>query len=217
MFLPQSQAVRWLRRFAWRRPIWFSIVLGVALVTGSMACRGYDRTRGDWECLEWHLKALCTVVPPLEQSLDRIHLARDGYFQPVVYYPARFIDVVNLAHRKREDILTSFEVLDRAWRAGGDEPLSIRFTCPPSADPYTGGRSAAVIYPSDSIQKANFMMLLPLLQEIRTLIIEGEGDGRGLLNQSGYQVEPVQTQAPSCSEPAGEKQAAPLSRSKKSG
>jgi hypothetical protein len=76
-----------------------------------MAFRGYDRTRGDLERLAWYLKELFTIAPPLDQSLDRVHLARDGYFQPVVRYSAKFIDVVKRAHRKHEDILTSFETL----------------------------------------------------------------------------------------------------------
>jgi len=200
-----NRAVRWLRRFARRHPLWFSIMICVVVVAGSLAFRGHQKTRGDLRLLAWHLKELFTVAPPLDQSLDRIHLARDGYFQTVVRYPAKFIKVVNDAHRKDEDILTSFETLDRAWKAGaGDEPLSIRLITPPSVDGYTGGSAAEVIDPASPIQSANFQVLLPFLKDIRTLILEGDGDGRGRLAVSGYQAEPAEMKLQPRSASAGE-------------
>jgi len=200
-----NRAVRWLCRFARRRPLWFSIMLVVFVVTGSTAFRGYDRTRGDLEWLAWHLKELVTVAPPLDQSLDRVHLGREGNVDLIFRYPDRFREVVKRAQRDRKDILTSYVTLEEAWKAGGvDQVLTIQLIKLPSTDPYTGGRVAGSIHPPEPIQEANFEELGQLLKEIRTLILEGDGTGRGRLAVSGYQVEPMETQLPPRPEPAGE-------------
>jgi len=180
-------------------------MLVVFVVTGSTAFRGYDRTRGDLEWLAWHLKELVTVAPPLDQSLDRVHLGREGNVDLIFRYPDRFREVVKRAQRDRKDILTSYVTLEEAWKAGGvDQVLTIQLIKLPSTDPYTGGRVAGSIHPPEPIQEANFEELGQLLKEIRTLILEGDGTGRGRLAVSGYQVEPMETQLPPRPEPAGE-------------
>ncbi len=41
------------------------------------------------------------------------------------------------------------------------------------------------------IEQANFADLLPILEELRRLILEGDGSGRGRLPRSGYHAEPA--------------------------
>jgi hypothetical protein len=41
------------------------------------------------------------------------------------------------------------------------------------------------------IDQAKFAELLPILEELRSLIIEGDGSGRGRLPKSGLQAETV--------------------------
>jgi len=53
------------------------------------------------------------------------------------------------------------------------------------------GQIAASIHLPEPIQKSNFEKLVPFLKEIRALIVEGDGTGRGRLAQSGFQAEPT--------------------------
>ncbi len=55
----------------------------------------------------------------------------------------------------------------------------------------SAARSLAGSIPRVRIEATNFREVSPLLKEIRVLIIEGDGSGRGKLRLSGYEAEPA--------------------------
>jgi hypothetical protein len=186
-----TATVRWIWRFFVRRPIVLSLMLGATAAVGSLLLRGREKTRDDLKSLAWEVKEFLTISPTVGHSLARIDQGQDGYFVTIIRYPVRFTDIVKRAHRDHQQILTSFETLHTAWKGGGEERLTLQFVVPPSFDPYTGGSAPAFEYPPAAIEQTNFKEKLPLLKEIYTLIVEGDGSGRGRLAISGYDAEPT--------------------------
>jgi hypothetical protein len=187
-----SAAGCWIWRFFGRRPIVFSLILGASAALGSLVFRGRERTCEDLKALASEVKEFLTISPTVGHSLARIDQGQHGYFVPVIRYPVKLVDTVKRAHRDRQEILTSFETLHTAWRVcGGEEQLTIQFIIPPSFDPYTGGSAPAFQSFRAAIDETNFRERLPLLKEIYTLIVEGDGSGKGRLAISNYDAEPT--------------------------
>ena len=93
---------------------------------------------------------------------------------------------------EEKDVLVNYGSLAKAWEAvTADEPLEFQFITPPSVDSLTGVRFNGIVYPPERIQASNFEELLPHLQRIRMLVVEGDGSGRGTLQFSEFEAEPV--------------------------
>jgi hypothetical protein len=185
-------AGRWLWRLARRRPLLFLLLLASAFYWGSRLLRGEGKTHRDLMHLVRRMKQALTIAPSLNESLSRVESGRAPFRQTVLRYPARFIDLASRAHRDHENFLKSLEALERAWRAiGGDQKLTIQLIVLPAVEPYTGGHAAASWHPPLAVDQSTFEEMAPILKEICTLIVEGDGSGKGRLPISGYEVEPV--------------------------
>jgi hypothetical protein len=161
-------------------------------LAGALIVRGMDQTIKDLKRLRWEAKEFFSGAPPVAQSQDRIHQGRDGFFVPIVRYPARFIDVIKRAHLEHDEILTDFETLERAWKAGGGgQELTIEFVAAQTFDPYTGKVVPATRDAPGPIDRKKFKERLPLLRQIYALIVEGDGSGKGKLAPSGFDAEPI--------------------------
>jgi hypothetical protein len=77
----------------------------------------------------------------------------------------------------------------------------LRFVSPATIDP----RSKRLVPARDGhiqpLDPKSFRELRPLLTEIRTLILQGDGTGRGKMLDSGYEAEPAETELNKVPEP----------------
>ncbi len=109
-----------------------------------------------------------------------------------LYYSDDFITVVKDAHRDRHDILANVQALDSAWTATSPAmPLTIELFSSVSSDPITGRLPAPELRAKAVIDETNFQELRPILEDLRELILDGDGTGSGQLRRSGYQAQPA--------------------------
>jgi hypothetical protein len=112
----------------------------------------------------------------------------------VLHYSSRFVHVIDAAHRLRRNILSDHAALEAAWRvASPHEPLAIKFVGSPlfEYERLTGRRVGPIVRPTIRIGEDNFADWRPLLADVRELILEGDGSGRGRLGRTGFQAEPA--------------------------
>lgn len=182
----------WLWPFARCRPLLSCLAVAAVAFQGSVLFRGEEKTYRDLNHLARRLRESLTTAPPLNESLNRLGRGRAPFHEPVLRHAARFIVLANRARRDREDFLASFEALERAWKTvGGNQKLTIQLIVAPSVEPYTGKRVARSWHAPVAVDQSTFEEMLPVLKEIATLIVEGDGSGRGRLFISGFDVEPV--------------------------
>jgi hypothetical protein len=167
-------------------------MLTSAFYWGSRLLRGEETTHRDLMHLVRGMNSALTIAPSLNGSLSRAESGRAPFRQTVLRYPARFIDLANRAHRDHEDFLKSLEALESAWKVvGGDQKLTVQFIVLPALEPYTGGHAAPSWHPPLGVDQNTFEEMTPILKEIYSLIVEGDGSGKARLGISGYDVEPV--------------------------
>jgi hypothetical protein len=187
-----SRVGRGLLRFFVRRPIVFTILLALAFAAGSCILRGSRQTARDLSDLARQVKECLTISPSVEHSLARIDENRQGNVLPVVRYPKKLIGLFEQAEREKKDVLASFEVLVDAWEAiAGEELLAIQVVSFDTFVPSVGVRVAGKVRAPVRIVESNFEEYLTHLQQIRLLILEGDGSGRGKLPFSGFKAEPA--------------------------
>lgn len=123
---------------------------------------------------------------------DKVVLAERPFMAVNLYYPQCYIEIVQRARRDGRDILASFGTLQSAWNAASpDAPLAIKLVTSSLPEPITGKVVSPVLAASAVIDEASFQEMLPLLEDIRQLILQGDGSGRGQLSHSGYAAEPA--------------------------
>jgi len=109
-----------------------------------------------------------------------------------LYYSAGYVEVVKKAHEQGRDILASIQTLESAWTAASPaSPLAIRLVS--SAPPETVAANTAfpTLRATAMIDETSFREMRPILEDIRDLILEGDGDGCGRLRRSAYQAQPA--------------------------
>ena len=165
----------------------FAAVIGISNI-----CRGHERTVGDLKRIAGRLHNFFAISPAEQHSIETIERGRQGYWKPTIRYPGKLIGIIIEGRREGPDILANDGPLERAWRkVCPDQPLTIQFLGPSAIDPTTGGRITASNHPPEPIDKFNFQEQLPLLKDIRDLILES-GDGYGELPIRGYPAEPTE-------------------------
>jgi hypothetical protein len=107
-----------------------------------------------------------------------------------VYYPPDYIDVVKTANQDGRDLLADFAALDSAWNAASPTPLVIKVVSSPLPEPITGKAASPILTATEVVDESSFKELRGLLEDLRTLILEGDGSGFGQLDRSGYQAQP---------------------------
>lgn len=166
-------------------------LLAAALTVGYAALRDHIRNADDARHAAWQASELLKPTPPIEDSEAKIHVARQGYFQPTLRYPQALITAVKQARLDGRDILADFAALETAWtEQAGKNPLVLTFVHPPLTEPYTGERLINPVHSPERVTDANFKEMLPLLREIRTLILDKNDSGCGLLPRSGFSAKP---------------------------
>jgi hypothetical protein len=109
-----------------------------------------------------------------------------------LYYPGDYIKIVKRAHQERHDILADVRTLESAWNAASPAaPLTIDMIGTVCAEPITGKTPERGLRATAVICEANFQELRPILEDLRNLILEGDGTGCGRLSRSGYQAQPT--------------------------
>jgi hypothetical protein len=174
-----------------------------AMTIASDVFRGREQTDHDFRSIATSVQNLLTIVPALDQSRETIEAGRQCLRKTTILYPDSLIEIIIQSDRDNRDILASFEALERAWREMRPTyPLTIRFLHSPSFDPSLQGRSASWSGSSAQIDEGSFAEMLPILRDIRDLILESVGDecGWGNLLLSGYAAEPAGLNSGSCFE-----------------
>jgi hypothetical protein len=109
-----------------------------------------------------------------------------------VYYPAKYIEVIKTAQREGHNVLRSFRALDSAWSAAAPAtPLAIKTVYVPLPEPFTGRQVFPVLEASLVTDTSTFQSLLPILEDLRELILDGDGSGRGRLTRSRCAARPA--------------------------
>ncbi len=124
---------------------------------------------------------------------DKVAMDGEKPFSVIeLYYSGEYIEVVKKAHRERLDILASVQTLESAWNAASPAmPLTIELVSSVLPEPVTGKLPAPGLRATAAIDETNFQELRPLLEDVRNLILEGDGSGYGRLRCSGYQAQPA--------------------------
>ena len=117
-------------------PILSAALVAGAVVAGSFALRGRERTLLDLESLARQVKEHLPVSPSVASSMGVIDRARVLVTSAQHFVtPARMIELMRRAAREGRDVLADFETLATARSsAAGDEPLAVRFISLPSFD-----------------------------------------------------------------------------------
>jgi hypothetical protein len=110
-----------------------------------------------------------------------------------LFYSRDLMKVVKQAERDGRDILTAFDRMESAWKeVSPTKALAVKFVTAPLTEPITGKSVLQIFRPTVVVYKDNFDELRPILQELRMLILEGDGSGKGRLPRCGYHAEPAE-------------------------
>jgi hypothetical protein len=120
-----------------------------------------------------------------------------GWTQPLVvarlYYSSEYITIVKQANARGRDVLLDYNAFDSAWRAASPTaPLAIEQVHSPSPRPNTGQANSPVLRSRVVVSESSFEELRPYLEDLRSIIVEGDGSGCGRLLRSGYQAQPAE-------------------------
>ncbi len=166
--------------------IWAVTILAAAITLGYATLRNPAKTAAAAREAQWEARELLKPTPPIEESLAKIETGRQGYFQPTLCYPPEFISAVKRAQRDGLDILADFLTLEKAWKAeAGAKPLTLTFIHDPVTDTYTNQRFHSALRSSEPVNEANFRDAVVWLRDIRSLILDGDGTGAGILPRIG--------------------------------
>jgi hypothetical protein len=109
-----------------------------------------------------------------------------------LYYSGDYIKVVKKAHQERHDVLASVRTLESAWNAASPgTPLTIEMVSSVLPEPIAGKSPPPRLRASSVMDESTFQDLRPILEDLRNLILEGDGTGYGRLRCSGYQAQPT--------------------------
>jgi hypothetical protein len=127
---------------------------------------------------------------------DEDKIATDGK-QPLVavkfYYSAGYLNVVKQAHERGRDVLLDFRTLNSAWlEAYPSTPFWLEQVHSPPSRANLGNGVVPVIRLKAIVDETNFAELRPYLEDLRSVILDGDGSGCGRLRRSGYQVQPAE-------------------------
>jgi hypothetical protein len=189
------RASRFLAASRPTHPVVSLVLLIVVINSASEGFKRCEQIARDLNRATATFQRFIPIPPTLHHSQQIIAAGSQGYRNPTIVYPDILIPIFKKAHRDKRDILGSFEALDRDWRAGSPRHLlTIRFAHPASTSPsIEEGQFASWTDCSEQVEKGNFEQMLPILMDIRDLIVgtDGDGSGRGRLLHSGYPAEPV--------------------------
>jgi hypothetical protein len=107
-------------------------------------------------------------------------------------YSARYIEAVRRAVRERRDLLESYATFQELWQqVSPDEPMKLQMISPIGRDSESREVIPAVIRPPVAVDEQNFEEYWLVLTDLRTLILEENSTGRGLLRATHFDAEPA--------------------------
>jgi hypothetical protein len=107
-------------------------------------------------------------------------------------YSAKFVAATRKAEEEYRDLLADYETFAAAWsEVSPGEPMLLQIARPESFDESLNRTINAIRAPVVAVDATSFTEMSPILNEIRTLILTGDGSGRGVLARSRYQAEPM--------------------------
>jgi hypothetical protein len=108
-------------------------------------------------------------------------------------YSREFVIASRHAFGKRREFLASYSTFCAIWKeVSPQKPMMLKPISPAGMEPASKKVIPAINSPAVAVDAGNYTELLPLLKEIETLIIVGDGTGRGKLPYSGYEAEPAE-------------------------
>jgi hypothetical protein len=108
-------------------------------------------------------------------------------------YSRKFVIASRHAFGQRREFLASYSTFCAIWKeVSPKKPMKLKVISPAGVEPASKKFIPAINSPTVAVDAENFTELLPLLKEIETLIIVGDGTGRGKLPYSGYEAEPAE-------------------------
>jgi hypothetical protein len=111
----------------------------------------------------------------------------------ILLYSRKFVIASRHAFGKRYEFLASYATFCAIWKeVSPQKPMMLKLISPAGVEPASKKVIPAINSPAVAVDAKNFTELLPLLKEIETLIIVGDGTGRGKLPYSGYEAEPAE-------------------------
>jgi hypothetical protein len=142
---------------------------------------------------QWRQSMLAGFRGDSDQN-DVVSQGREPVSVGILYYSVEYIDVIKAAvKRDGRDVLASGDVFDSSWNSVSPRcPFVIALVHSPlsETDPVTGLKIPRISGTTVLRDSSQFVQILPLLKEIRTLILAGDGSGRGVLPKSGFYAEP---------------------------
>jgi hypothetical protein len=127
-----------------------------------------------------------SAVDPEENAARPIW--RDGHL-----YSSEFITAVRRAHEEGRDLLADYAAFRSIWdEISPGAPMILKVVRPTPPGPYAKAYLRLSRRGAVPVDASSFPEMRPVLVEIRTLIVEGDGSGRGKLDSSGYEAEPAE-------------------------
>jgi hypothetical protein len=147
--------------------------LTAAAVSGSLSLHRGSRPNADRD----------KVTVDAEKPLSVVEL----------YYSGDYVKVVKRAHREQFDILADIKSLESAWNTAlPATPLTIELVSSAVPESTVGKSPAPGLTVTAVVDETNFDELRPILEDVRNLILDGDGSGYGRLRCSGYQAQPTE-------------------------
>jgi hypothetical protein len=133
------------------------------------------------------------VFKPFKSATDQEQNGVRPIWRDCHLYSSKFIIAVQRAHHDRRDVLADFAAFRSVWNeVSPDEPMLMVVVRRTTSDPYAKKYTNAPHRRTVAVEGTSFSQLRPLLVQIQTLILEGDGTGRGKLEDSGYEAEPAE-------------------------
>jgi hypothetical protein len=108
-------------------------------------------------------------------------------------YSRDYIKVVTKARERSHDFLASFKTLESAWNVvSPSRPFVFGLVSSPHTQPTTANGLPPALTTTVMVDEANFGELRTFLEDLRDLVVQGDGTGCGRLRRSGYLAQPVE-------------------------
>jgi hypothetical protein len=119
-------------------------------------------------------------------------------------YSARYIDAVRRSLEVDRDFLANYQSFSTVWNAvSPNEPMKMQSVSPAAFDSAARQVTPAVNRAPVAVSAENFGDYRLLLKDIRRLIVEADGTGRGYLQDTHFDAAPAEIWLPPA--PAGRK------------
>jgi hypothetical protein len=165
------------------------IAVAVAASATPQARRGIALT---WKRFLREVEARVAQAGPDPAPDPKEVVARKGFKVTIIRYHPGLLRLIKAKGRDR-GYLANFAAFRKEWVViNGDAPFAFKTVCPPGIEPLTGLQVVAIDNPAAVVDASNFDEMRPWLEDIRDMVLEGDGTGRGTLPRSKDRAEPME-------------------------